>query len=67
MEYFELFCLDLLPDGQEDKMKVETQRYEQVKNQSLGSFALGRMYKVMIIIEIFYSPEIFKSGNFMFS
>lgn len=37
MEYFELFCLKPLPDGQEDKIKVETfmcmsYEQEQVKN-----------------------------------
>lgn len=33
---------------------------------SLGSFSSGRIYEVMIIIDIFYSPEIFQSGNFVF-
>lgn len=33
---------------------------------SLGSFSSDRIYKVMIIIEMFYSSEILKSGNFMF-
>lgn len=34
---------------------------------SLGSFSSGRVCEVMIIIEVFYSPDVFKGRNFMFS
>lgn len=67
MEYFELFCLkkfQLLCVWGMIYICVHTYTMSRLKIKvSLGSFSSGRIYEVMIIINIFYSPEIFQSGN----